>query len=44
MTTTEHNRRVRAYQITAEGRRQLEHEQRRWRSITDAVNVVLKHA
>src|SRR5688500_6054398 len=41
---TEHNRRVRAYEITAEGRRQLEREQERWRSITDAVNYVLKHA
>ena len=42
--TTEHNRRVRAYEITAEGRLQLESEQQRWRSITDAVNYVLKHA
>ena len=43
-TTTEHNRRVRAYRITARGRRQLELEQQRWRSITDAVNSVLRHA
>jgi PadR family transcriptional regulator, regulatory protein PadR len=43
-TTTEHNRRVRAYEITAKGRSQLELEQHRWRSITDAVNCVLKHA
>ena len=42
--TTEHNRRARAYEITAAGRRQLGIEERRWRSITDAVNYVLKHA
>ena len=42
--TTEHNRRARAYEITAIGRRQLGIEQERWRSITGAVNYVLKHA
>ncbi len=42
--TTEHNRRARAYEITAAGRRQLEVERERWRSITTAVNHVLKHA
>jgi PadR family transcriptional regulator, regulatory protein PadR len=42
--TTEHNRRARAYEITAAGRRQLGTEQARWRSVTDAVNYVLKHA
>ena len=42
--TTEHNRRARAYEITATGRRQLGLEEARWRSITDAVNYVLKHA
>ena len=42
--TTEHNRRARAYEITAAGRRQLGTEEARWRSITDAVNYVLKHA
>ena len=42
--TTEHNRRARAYEITAVGRRQLGTEQARWRSVTDAVNHVLKHA
>ena len=42
--TTEHNRRARAYEITAAGRRQLGAEEARWRSITDAVNHVLKHA
>ncbi len=42
--TTEHNRRARAYEITAAGRRQLGLEEERWRSITAAVNYVLKHA
>jgi transcriptional regulator len=42
--TTEHNRRARAYGITVTGRRQLGLEEERWRSITGAVNYVLKHA
>src|SRR5215469_6980570 len=42
--TTEHNRRARAYEITAAGRRQLDFEAGRWRSITAAVNYVLRHA
>ena len=42
--TTEHNRTARAYEITAAGRRQLAAETTRWRSITEAVNYVLKHA
>ena len=42
--TTEHNRAARAYEITAAGRRQLDIEEERWRSITEAVNYVLKHA
>ena len=42
--TTEHNRRARAYDITTAGRRQLDLEAGRWRSITDAVNHVLRHA
>jgi len=42
--TTEHNRRARAYKITAAGRRQLGTEEARWRSVTDAVNHVLRHA
>ena len=42
--TTEHNRSARAYEITAAGRRQLGTEEARWRSVTDAVNYVLKHA
>jgi transcriptional regulator len=44
MITTEHNRRARAYDITAAGRRQLGLEEERWRSITSAVNYVLEHA
>ena len=42
--TTEHNRRARAYEITAAGRRQLGIEEARWRSVTGAVNHVLEHA
>ena len=42
--TTEHNRRARAYEITAAGRRQLGIEEARWRSVTGAVNYILKHA
>jgi DNA-binding PadR family transcriptional regulator len=42
--TTEHNRRARAYEITAAGRRQLGIEEERWHSTTSAINHVLKHA
>jgi PadR family transcriptional regulator, regulatory protein PadR len=42
--TTEHNRSARAYELTAAGRRKLGIEEARWRSTTDAVNYVLKHA
>jgi len=42
--TTDRNRTARAYEITAEGRRRLDLEEERWRSTTDAVNYVLKHA
>jgi transcriptional regulator len=42
--TTEHNRTARAYEITAAGRRHLGIEEERWRSITEGVNYVLKHA
>jgi PadR family transcriptional regulator PadR len=44
MVTTEHNRRARAYEVTATGRRHLEAEEARWKAVTDAVNHVLKHA
>jgi PadR family transcriptional regulator PadR len=42
--TTAHNRRARAYEITAAGRRQLGIAVAKWRSITEAVNYVLEHA
>jgi len=42
--TTDNNRTARAYEITPTGRRQLGIETERWRSITEAVNYVLKHA
>ena len=43
-TKTAHNRRARTYEISATGRKQLEIEEARWRSITAAVGHVLKHA
>ena len=42
--TTEAGRRAREYEITVTGRRQLQAEEARWRSITAAVGHVLKHA
>ena len=42
--TTEHNRRARAYDITAAGRRQLGIEEARWRLVTNAVNHLLERA
>ena len=42
--TTDHKRRARAYEITAQGRRQLGLEEARWHSTTNAINHVLKHA
>lgn len=42
--TTDHNRRARAYEITAAGRRQLDVERDRWQMVTGAVNYVLRHA
>jgi PadR family transcriptional regulator, regulatory protein PadR len=42
--TTAHNRRARSYEITAKGRRRLGVEEQRWRSTTEAINYVLKHA
>ena len=42
--TSEAGRRAREYEITAAGRRQLQAEETRWRSITAAVGHVLKHA
>jgi len=42
--TSEAGRRAREYEITGIGRRQLQAEEARWRSITAAVGHVLKHA
>jgi len=42
--TSDHNLRARFYRLTPAGRRQLGTEEARWRSVTDAVNYVLKHA
>jgi transcriptional regulator len=42
--TSEAGRRAREYEITVTGRRQLQAEEARWRSITAAVGHVLKHA
>jgi PadR family transcriptional regulator, regulatory protein PadR len=43
-TTTETGRRARVYEITANGRKQLETEEQRWKTITAAVGKILKHA
>jgi DNA-binding PadR family transcriptional regulator len=42
--TTDSNRRARAYDITAAGRKQLQGEESRWRAITAAVGAVLEQA
>jgi transcriptional regulator len=41
---SENNRRARYYAITAAGRKQLAHEQRRWDELTEAVARVLQLA
>lgn len=41
---TENKRRARVYEITAAGRKHLETEEERWRSVTAAVAQVLKLA
>lgn len=41
---TESNRRARTYELTAAGRKQLQVEETRWRTVTAAVGHVLKHA
>jgi PadR family transcriptional regulator len=43
-TTTDTGRRARVYEITANGRKQLETEEQRWKTITAAVGKILKHA
>jgi PadR family transcriptional regulator len=42
--TTDAGRRVRQYEITAAGRRELQSEETRWRAVTAAIGHVLKHA
>jgi PadR family transcriptional regulator PadR len=42
--TTENKRRARMYEITAAGRKQLEEEEVRWRSIAAAIGHVLQRA
>jgi transcriptional regulator len=39
--TSEHNQRVRVYQLTAAGRKQLEAARSRWADIADAIGAVL---
>jgi DNA-binding PadR family transcriptional regulator len=42
--TKETGRRARIYQVTAAGAKQLEAEESRWRTVTSAVNRVLRMA
>jgi len=42
--TTENKRRARVYEITADGRRQLDAEEKRWMAVNAAVLRALKHA
>ena len=41
-TTKDNGRRARLYDLTAAGKRQLDEEESRWRSVTSAVNRVLR--
>jgi transcriptional regulator len=41
---TDNNRRGRMYEITAEGRRRLEEDEKRWMAVNAAVLRALKHA
>ena len=43
-TKTETGRRARVYEITAGGRKQLEAEELKWKTITAAVGKILRHA
>ena len=43
-TTSENNRRVKAYRLTAAGRRQLENEVSTWERIASAVSLILEEA
>ena len=42
--TTDSGRKARFYTITAAGRRQLDEEERRWLTLTEAVNKALRFA
>ena len=42
--TTENKRRARVYEITAEGRKRLEADEKRWMAVNAAVVRALKHA
>ena len=42
--TTENNRRARMYEITGAGRKQLDAEEGRWRTVTAAIDQVLEQA
>src|SRR5262245_12245533 len=42
--TTENKRRARVYEITGTGRKQLEADEERWKTVNAAVARVLKHA
>lgn len=42
--TTENKRRARIYEITPAGRKQLETEEARWRTVTMAIDSVLERA
>ena len=43
-TRTETGRRARVYDVTASGRKQLDDEELKWKTITAAVGKILKHA
>src|SRR6478752_1759871 len=43
-STTDTGRKARFYAITAAGRRQLDEEERRWLTLTEAVNKALRFA
>jgi transcriptional regulator len=42
--TTENKRRARLYEITADGRKRLDQEESRWRSVSAAIGHVLQRA
>ena len=42
--SSENNRRARYYELTASGRKRLEHEEQRWERVTGAIANVLRSA